>query len=52
MMRTIIFEMTQIQSLKFAKNAETFLSHKFSSPNYENNMTGLFQSVTGYFKTT
>ena len=46
------FEMTQIQSLKFAKNAESFLSHKFSSPNYENNMTGLFQSVTGYFKTT
>jgi len=44
------FEMTQIQSLKFAKNAGSFLSHKFSTHNYD--MTGLFQSVTGYFKTT
>jgi len=42
--------MTQIQSLKFAKNAGSFLSHKFSTHNYD--MTGLFQSVTGYFKTT
>jgi hypothetical protein len=44
--------MTQIPSLKFAKNAESFLSHKISSLNYEGNMTGILQSVTGYFKTT